>query len=80
MIVFNDNKGLRNRMGYKELAKSYLEHYGFFIEDEFIVNMVLLLDTWENEIGLKFDRLMPSDWNLLFKAIRVLSVDQPSFR
>lgn len=80
MIVFNDNSGLKSRMGYKELAKSYLEHYGSFIEDEFVVNMIFLLDTWENEMGLKFDRLMPSDWNLLFKAVRVLNVEQPAIR
>lgn len=80
MIVFDDNKGYRNSIGYKELAKVYLEHYGSFAEKEFVVNMVLLLDTWENEKGLKFERIMPSDWNLLLKAVRVLNVDQPVFR
>ncbi|MCB0494940.1 MAG: hypothetical protein KDC79_02280 [Cyclobacteriaceae bacterium] len=76
MIVFNDNRGLRNNIGYKELAKNYLEHYGSFVEKEFVVNMILMLDVWENQRGLKFERLMPSDWNMLLKATRVLSVDQ----
>lgn len=75
MIVFSNNSGLRNQMGYKELAKSYLEHYGGLVENEFVVNMIFLLDLWEKEQGLSFERIMPSDWNLLFKAVKVLDVD-----
>jgi len=75
MIVFSNNKGLMDRIGYKELAKGYLEHYGRLVENEFVVNMIFLLDLWEKEQGLSFERIMPSDWNLLFKAVKVLEVD-----
>ena len=80
MIVFRDNRGNGNRMGYKELAKGYLEYYGFLEEEDFVVNMILLLDIWEVEKGMKFERIMPSDWNLLIKAVKVLCVDQPALK
>ena len=76
MIVFSDNKGVKSSIGYKEFAKNYLEYYGFLDENEFVVNVILLLDDWEKEKAIKFDRIMPSDWNLLLKAVKVLNVDQ----
>jgi len=77
MIVFSDESGNRNSIGYKDFAKIYLEHYGFLEESGFVVNVILLLDDWEKKKNLKFDRIMPSDWNLLLKAVKVLNVDQP---
>lgn len=76
MIVFSENTGLRKSIGYKDLAKSYLEHHNELIEEDFVVNMILMLDEWAEEKGFKFDRIMPSDWDLLLKAVRVLSVEQ----
>lgn len=75
MIVFSENRGARKSMGYKDLAKSYLDFHNGLIEKDFVVNMILMLDEWAEEKGLKFDRIMPSDWDLLLKAVRVLSVE-----
>jgi hypothetical protein len=58
------------------LAKSYLEYHGVLIENDFVVNMILMLDNWAEEKGFKFDRIMPSDWDMLLKAVKVLSVEQ----
>ncbi len=74
MIIFSTNNGLRKSLGYKELAKKYLEQYMELNEDEFMVNMMCLLDELEASEGLTFERIMPSDWNLLLKAVRVLNV------
>ncbi len=76
MIVFSENNGLRKSMGYKELAKSYLDQHIVLIENDFVVNMILMLDEWAEEKGFKFDRIMPSDWDKLLKAVRVLHVEQ----
>ena len=76
MIVFSENSGLRKSIGYKDIAKSYLECHEVLIENDFVVNMMLMLDNWAEEKDLKFDRIMPSDWDLLLKAVRVLSVEQ----
>ncbi len=76
MIVFSESSGLRKSIGYKDLAKNYLEHHNEFIEAEFVVNMILMLDEWEGKKGIKFERIMPSDWDFLLKAIKVLDVEQ----
>ena len=76
MIVFSESSGLRKSIGYKDLAKSYLEHHSELVETEFVVNMILMLDEWAEEKGIKFDRIMPSDWDLLLKAVKVLHVEQ----
>lgn len=76
MIVFSEESGIRKTVGYKDLAKSYLEYHDVLIENDFVVNMILMLDQWAEEKGFKFDRIMPSDWDLLLKAVRVLSVEQ----
>ena len=76
MIVFSEDSGVRKSVGYKDLAKSYLEHHDILDENDFVVNMILMLDEWAEEKGFKFDRIMPSDWDLLLKAVRVLSVEQ----
>jgi hypothetical protein len=76
MIVFSEKGGLTKRMGYKELAKSYLERYEKLDESDFVVNMILMLDDWEEQKGFSFDQIMPSDWDFLLKAVRVLNVEQ----
>jgi hypothetical protein len=76
MIVFSESSGVRKSIGYKDLAKSYLEYHGVLIENDFVVNMILMLDNWAEEKGFKFDRIMPSDWDMLLKAVKVLSVEQ----
>ena len=75
MILFSDSRGRRESVGYKSLAESYLENYSELVEDKFVVNMILMLDEWEVLKGMKFERIMPSDWDLLLKAIKVLSVE-----
>lgn len=76
MIVFSESSGLRKSIGYKDLAESYLEIHNELLENEFVVNMILMLDEWEVLKGIKFDRIMPSDWDFLLKAIKVLNVEQ----
>ena len=76
MIVFSESSGLRKSIGYKDIAESYLENHNELIENEFVVNMILMLDELEVLKGIKFDRIMPSDWDLLLKAIKVLNVEQ----
>ena len=78
MIVFSESSGLRKSIGYKDLAEGYLENHNILVENEFVVNMILMLDEWEVLKGIKFDRIMPSDWDLLLKAIKVLNVEQTS--
>jgi len=75
MIVINEKSGLRKRIGYKDLAKRYLEFYNALNEENFVVNMIFMLDEWEKLEGLKFERLMPSDWEMILKAVKVLDVE-----
>ena len=75
MIVFSENSGLRKSIGYKDLAKRYLEYHNELCEENFVVNMIFMLDEWEKQEGFKFDRVMPSDWDLLLKAVKVLNVE-----
>ncbi len=75
MIVINEKSGLRERIGYKDLAKRYLEFYNKLNEENFVVNMIFMLDEWEKQDGLKFERLMPSDWEMILKAVKVLNVE-----
>lgn len=76
MIVFSENNGLKKTIGYKDLAKRYLDQHHGLNEDEFVVNMILMLDEWSEKNGLTFDRIMPSDWDKLLKAVQVLNVEQ----
>lgn len=75
MIVINKNSGLIERIGYKDLAKKYLEFYDTLNEENFVVNMIFMLDDWETREKVKFERLMPSDWEMILKAIRVLNIE-----
>ncbi len=75
MIVIDEKSGLSKRIGYKEIAKKYFEFYEILVEDRFVVNMISLLDQWEKQEGLKFEKIMPSDWDMVLKAIKVLDVE-----
>jgi len=75
MIIRNESSGLRERIGYKDFAKKYLEFYQVLDEENFVVNMISLLDQWEKKEGLKFEEIMPSDWDMILKALKVLDVE-----
>ncbi len=75
MIIRNESSGLRERIGYKDFAKKYLEFYQVLDEENFVVNMISLLDQWEKKEGLKFEKIMPSDWDMILKALKVLDVE-----
>ncbi len=75
MIVVNIKSGLRERIGYKDLAKRYLEFYDTLKEESFVVNMIFMLDDWEVNENVKFERLMPSDWEMILKAVKVLNIE-----
>ena len=75
MIIRNESSGLRERIGYKDFAKKYLEFYQVLDEENFAVNMISLLDQWEKKEGLKFEKIMPSDWDMILKALKVLDVE-----
>ncbi|RUA33924.1 MAG: hypothetical protein DSY77_07885, partial [Bacteroidetes bacterium] len=55
--------------------KRYLEFYGSLNEDNFVLNMIFMLDEWEEQEEVKFERLMPSDWEMILKAVRVLNIE-----
>ncbi|MCF6360913.1 MAG: hypothetical protein L3J29_09160 [Cyclobacteriaceae bacterium] len=75
MIVMDGKSGLRNRIGYKEIAKKYFEFYEVLVEDNFVINMISMFDEWEEQDGIKFEQIMPSDWDMILKAIKVLNIE-----
>ncbi len=75
MIIVNKITGLQERIGYKDLAERYLEFYGILKEDNFVVNLICMLDEWEVKEEIKFERLMPSDWEMILKAVKVLDIE-----
>ncbi len=75
MIIRDESSGLRERIGYKDIAKRYLELYQVLDEEKFVANMIFMLDEWEKEEGLKFEQLMPFDWDMVLKALKVLEVE-----
>ncbi len=40
--------------------------------------MLIMLDDWEKQEGIKFEKIMPSDSDMILKAIKVLNVE-PSY-
>jgi len=75
MIIVNKQTGLRERIGYKDLAERYLEFYGILMEDSFVVNLICMIDEWEIKEDVKFERLMPSDWEMILKAVKFLNIE-----
>ncbi len=75
MIIRNESSGLRERIGYKDIAKKYLAFYQVLDEENFVANMIFMLDEWEKQEGLKLERLMPSDWDMVLKALKVLDIE-----
>ncbi len=75
MIIRNESSGLQERIGYKNLAKKYLEFYQVLEEENFVANMIFMIDEWEKQEEIKFEKLMPSDWNMILKALKVLDVE-----
>lgn len=58
--------------------KNFLNLRRNFEEEKFMLSMLIMLDDWEKQEGIKFEKIMPSDSDMILKAIKVLNVE-PSY-